>query len=235
MKTILLWTSGYIFALLVMVAPYIFAYLLDVLSSPTPGNSAGGGMWVILFISIPVGILILAIVVISHVAWIINKFALLSTLAVISHIGLIVLVVGSSFYVYNDFTTPFNDLSRHDYKNPDALYENQPLIFMSVQAGRIEDVEKLLSYGHSIEARGFNRETPLLAAALSNKWDMVFFLLEQGANYNAQSGHGDRIFTLHDFIDRPRKKDDGYYKVKDWLEVEKRPYLNGHTPNQDKE
>jgi len=65
-------------------------------------------------------------------------------------------VIGSMFYFYYDFKTPYNDLSRHDYKNPNAVYNNRPLIFLSVQSRRIEDVEKLLTNGHPIEARGFN-------------------------------------------------------------------------------
>jgi hypothetical protein len=226
MKTILLWMLGYLFALLVMAFPYIIAYAMDMISNPGPGNSAGGGLWPLLFISVPVGAILLAIVAIGHTTWLIKKFSILGALGVIPNVALLVLVVGSIFFVYHDFTTPFHDLSRHDYKNPSALYDNKPLIFLSVQSRRIEDVEKLLSYGHPIEARGFNRETPLLAAAISNQWEMVLFLLEQGADYTAQSGSGDRIFTLHDFLERSRKRDDSYYKVKDWLESEKNRSLN---------
>lgn len=233
MKTILLWTLGYLFTLLVMALPYIIAYAMDMISNPGPGNSAGAGLWPLLFISVPVGVILLAIVVIAHTTWMIKKFSILGVLGVIPNMGLLVLVIGSMFFLYMDFTTPYNDLSRHDYKNPSALYDNKPLIFLSVQSRRIEDVEKLLSYGHPIEARGFNRETPLLAAAMSNQWDMVLFLLEQGADYTAQSGSGDRIFTLHDFLERSRKRDDSYYKVKDWLESEKIRSLDTAKPIQD--
>ncbi len=221
MKVFLLWLFSYSFAIFIMAAPFIMAYVLDVISKATPGNSAGGFAWVFLFVSVPVGAAILAIVAITHIIWIIKKFTLLSTLWIIANIGLLVLVIGSMFYFYYDFKTPYSQLSRHDYKNPNAVYNNQPLIFLSIQSRRIEDVEKLLSYGHSIEAQGFNGETPLLAAALRNQWDMVLFLLEQGADYNAQSGSGEKIFTIDDFLERSRIRDDSYFKVKDWLRVEK--------------
>ena len=221
MKAILFWLFGYMFTVLIMVAPFILAYVLDMLSKSGPGNSVSGALWPLTFISVPLGVILLTIITIVHIIWIIKKFSFLGIIGTILNIGLLVLVIGVMFYFYYDFKTPYNDLSRYDYKNPNALYDNRPLIFLSVRSGRIEDVEKLLSYSHSIEAKGFNGETPLLRAALHNQWDMVLFLLEQGADYNAQSGSGETIFTLDDYLDRARIQNDSYYKVKEWLNTEK--------------
>ena len=219
MVSILLWSLGYAVAALVMAAPFVLAYFIDTLTNPKPADSAGGFMWIFLFLSVPVGVILLIIVAIAHSIWIIKRFALFGVVEIIAHVGLLLVVVGFMLYLLYEFKTPYNDLSRHDYKDPSALYDNRPLIFMSVRSGKIEDVETLLSYGHSIEARGFNRETPLLAAALMNQWDMVLFLLEQGADHTAQSGSGERIFTLQDYVETARKRDDSYYKVVEWLDA----------------
>jgi len=63
-----------------MATPFIMAYVLDVISKATPGNSVGGSAWIFLYVSVPVGALILTIVAITHIIWIIKKFTLLSSL-----------------------------------------------------------------------------------------------------------------------------------------------------------
>jgi len=201
-----------------MIGPFLISFVIDSLSKPKTGESAGGYLWIFTFISVPTGLILLGIFLILHVIWITKKLKVLSTIDIVLSLLLITCVVGFTVYLINDFRTPYNSLSRHDYKNINALYDNRPLIFMSIRAGNLEDVKKLVAHGHSIESSGFGGETPLLAASLAEQWDIVLFLLENGADYTAERKMGEVTFTLQTNIDRARNRNDDYHSVVHWLE-----------------
>lgn len=189
MTTILLWAGKYILAITIMASPYLLALLEQALFKPKGGEGLMSVGWVFLFVTIPVGLLMLAYFFVQHSLLIYNALQTknLTTGEITAHLLLILsilIVVGG--YLINS-TIPYNSLLR--YKTDDVTATGKdglPLIFQTIGTG-VPAVKKLLDNGHDIEARGYHKQTPLIAAAFMNQWEVVAFLIEAGANIEATS------------------------------------------------
>ncbi|MDD7973236.1 hypothetical protein [Roseinatronobacter alkalisoli] len=69
---------------------------------------------------------------------------------------------------------------------PDGL----PGVFWLIKQRDRAAVEAWLDAGGDIEAQGFHRATPILAAAIVDNWPMVLYLIERGARMDLADGRG---------------------------------------------
>jgi hypothetical protein len=71
-------------------------------------------------------------------------------------------------------------------KGPDGL----PGIFWLIKERDQAAVGAWLDAGGDIEARGYHRATPVLAAAIVDNWSMVAYLIDRGARVDVVDGRG---------------------------------------------
>lgn len=74
-------------------------------------------------------------------------------------------------------------------EGPDGL----PIIFWTIKENDQKKVAAILDAGGDIEAKGYHKATPILAAAIVDNWEMAAFLMKRGARLDAVDGRG---FTL---------------------------------------
>ncbi|MDB6180877.1 hypothetical protein [Paracoccus fistulariae] len=73
------------------------------------------------------------------------------------------------------------------------LYNDLPIIFWRINEENYSEVDALLKAGADIDTHGFFGRTPVLAAASSDNWVMVKFLIERGADLSAYAGNGQTV------------------------------------------
>jgi ankyrin repeat protein len=74
--------------------------------------------------------------------------------------------------------------------NPNAEFDDEPLIFLAQLQDRKETVKMLLDYGADIEARDSIGYTVLGEAIDTTHYDMALYLIEQGANVHSKTFDG---------------------------------------------
>lgn len=89
-------------------------------------------------------------------------------------------------------------------KGPDGL----PGIFWLIKERDEAAVGAWLDAGGDIEAWGYHRATPVLAAAIVDNWPMVLYLIERGARMDVADGRG---FTLPYRASSTRVDPDGIF------------------------
>lgn len=84
--------------------------------------------------------------------------------------------------------------------NPDSLDRNgEPAIFNAINEDRFEQIGMLQRHGANLNLTNPMGENSALHAAALAKYDIVYFLLEQGVDYTAKSNVDDYLaWTLHD-------------------------------------
>jgi hypothetical protein len=78
-------------------------------------------------------------------------------------------------------------------RGPDGL----PLIFWLIKSGDRAGVEAWLDAGGDLEASGYHRATPILAAAVIDDWPMVLRLAARGARLEVTDGRGFSLAWLN--------------------------------------
>jgi len=91
-----------------------------------------------------------------------------------------------------------------DAKGPDGL----PGIFWMIKQENTRGISAWLDAGGDIEASGYHGASPALAAAATDNWPMVSYLLERGARANVSDGRG---YTLGFLATRSRVAPEGQY------------------------
>lgn len=76
---------------------------------------------------------------------------------------------------------------------PDGL----PLIFWLIKSGDRAGVKAWLDAGGDLEASGYHRATPILAAAVIDDWPMVLRLAARGARLEVTDGRGFSLVWLN--------------------------------------
>jgi len=97
----------------------------------------------------------------------------------------------------------------------------EPLLFTAMLGYGLDKVELLLEAGADLEARGFDGYTPLLAGTKLNQFDAIYVLLENGADYTAETDYGrslaDLIETRRPLIEPDSERMQWLNRVSDWL------------------
>mmetsp|Transcript_3947 Transcript_3947/g.5669 ORF Transcript_3947/g.5669 Transcript_3947/m.5669 type:complete len:296 (-) Transcript_3947:414-1301(-) len=62
--------------------------------------------------------------------------------------------------------------------------------------GNVDDIQKYLAQGISVNYRGKHGKTPLIVAAMGNKTSVIKLLLSQGARVDATDNQGNKAITL---------------------------------------
>jgi hypothetical protein len=78
-------------------------------------------------------------------------------------------------------------------RGPDGL----PLIFWLIKSGDGAGVEAWLDAGGDLEASGYHRATPILAAAVIDDWPMVLRLADREARLDITDGRGFSLAWLN--------------------------------------
>lgn len=103
-------------------------------------------------------------------------------------------------------------------------FEGPPLRFAIGLRGSLESVKLLLAHGAKIDIPLYDNCYPLASAFSQNKWDIVLYLLDQGADYNLAECGDTFLKHFHDLYQHKHvfliKKDrDGLDKIHAWLKA----------------
>lgn len=110
----------------------------------------------------------------------------------------------------------------------DASGNNETVLNMAAEVGKIENIKLLLKYGANIEGKDGDGMTPLLYAVFCRQYKTAYFLLEQGANYKITANFPGTLHTPTNISDligislRPGVSDEQQpwrEKVIEWLEA----------------
>ena len=102
------------------------------------------------------------------------------------------------------------------------LSSSDSIIYSAIRRNRFDSVQMLVRYGANLDYRGFSGRTPSEAAATIDRFEMVFFFLEQGADPTIKNNFGtnliDKILEYGCVdIDPKGQQCDWYLKVVDKL------------------
>jgi hypothetical protein len=85
------------------------------------------------------------------------------------------------------------DQASPEARGPDGL----PLIFWLIKSRDVSGVDAWLDAGGDLEASGYHRATPILAAAVIDDWPMVLRLAARGARLDVTDGRGFSLAWLN--------------------------------------
>ncbi len=89
------------------------------------------------------------------------------------------------------------------------------VVFGKIEIGNTPSLTMLLDAGADIDARGMNGDTPALYAAWLGRFDIVYELLDRGADYKARNYFGRDLIGL---VETNRKAMDPNHELYMWLE-----------------
>lgn len=94
---------------------------------------------------------------------------------------------------------------------------NRTVLFGAIMFSNLENVRVLVEAGANINHKGSFMETPLITASAINRYDMVYYLLSEGADPNLKDkANGDLFWMIKLYGDRgisSREQHDWYQKV----------------------
>ena len=192
------WVVGYATFLVVvlLVLPRVLAYFF----SETPpdmqyvtGVYAGFGFLTFALASF-------FLIAIFHVGWV-GHGLYFQTLTFTQGFVHICLPIITALFVYSfffglPFTRQFQSI------DPTAIgSDGYSILFDIVAENDMSALQEMVKKGADVNTLGFANETPILRAALANNWEVVLFLLENGAHIDA---YGTTGFTLPNLVQLSR-------------------------------
>lgn len=92
--------------------------------------------------------------------------------------------------------------------------EKKSLVFSAIMPERLEHLKLLIKYGAEVNVQDSMKQTPLMLAANSSQYDMVFLLLNAGADPTVEDNWGHTIQSSLKLDDLPENSNMNVWKQK---------------------